>query len=395
MTEQLTQDYTVYRENDTFRVRGQVDQAEIGSLGSAWQAIQLAIDSLGDTGGQVALQSGQFPLREPVKLRDNVWLRGSGRGTSLLVSGGEGSAGLLCEGLKGAVVSDLALRPAEGEAPLAGIVMGDCGDCQVRDVFCERFAGYGIWIRNNSFLCEIRSCKLAANAKANLYLDDLAGGGRGGDYVPNLVTNCITYGGGTGIECRKTLVLNIVGCQVFQPGGMGYHVHGASNSVLISGCRSFQVEQDAVLVESSHEINISSNIFCWQRGHGIVLTDVSWGAINGNEVIDSGVRARDGSPMVGILLRSGVQGVQIVGNTVFNWGDQCPMEVGIREAPTCRGNLITANNVNYCVQADIIAEGQGTEVHGNVGELKKAYEHMGRLPFPDFDRTRIRRFIGE
>jgi len=393
--EQPRQGYAVYREGETFRARGQVDQTEIGSSGRAWQTIQLAIDSLGDTGGEVALQSGRFPLTQPVRLRDNVWLHGSGRGTSLLVSGGEENVGLLCEGLEGAVVSDLALRPAEGGTALAGLVLDDCGDCRVRDVLCKRFAGYGVWVRNNSFLCEIRSCSLAGNAKANLYLSDLANAGRGGDYVPNLVANCTTYGGGTGIECHKTIVLNVIGCQVHQPGGFGYHCRDSSNSVLISGCRSFQVEKDAVRVESSHEINISSNVFCWHRGNGIVLKDVSWGAVNGNEVIDSGVRARDGSPMVGILLRSGVQGVQVVGNTVFNWGDQCPMQVGIREDDTCRSNLIAMNSINYCVQADIIAEGADSVVNGNVARREEAYQHMGRLPFPDFNRQRISRFIGE
>ena len=36
--------------------------------------------------------------------------------------------------------------------------------------------------------------------------------------MPNLVTNCIVYGGGAGIECNHALVVNIVACQAYLTG---------------------------------------------------------------------------------------------------------------------------------------------------------------------------------
>lgn len=78
------------------------------------------------------------------------------------------------------------------------------GDCKVRDVFAVGFADYGIWVRNNSFLCEVRGCTLAGNDKANLYLHELARGNYG-DFIPTLVTNCIAYGGGKGIEVARLI----------------------------------------------------------------------------------------------------------------------------------------------------------------------------------------------
>jgi hypothetical protein len=390
------QGYIVYRCGDSYRVRGQLDGVEVKVTHRADEAIQHAVDLVGGEGGEVALQRGEFPLQRPVRLASRVWLHGSGRGTRLLVRGeGEEGLGLLCAGLKGCTVSDLAvLADPDGER-IAGIALDDCGDCTVRDVLCQGFARYGIWVRNNSFLCQIESCKLAGNGRANLYLDRLAGGGRGGDFLPNLVTNCITYGGGTGIECHRVIVLNIVGCAVFQPGRYAYHLHHTSNSVLISGCRSFQVEEHAVVVENTHELNVSSNIFCWHRGHGIVLRDVSWGAINGNEFIDQGVRARDGAPTNGIVLSEGTQGVQVVGNTIFNWGDQVPLGVGILEDASCRNNLIRSNNINFYTEVDVCSQGEGTLVGEQVSAKEAAYQGMGRPGYPDFDRTAIERFIGE
>jgi hypothetical protein len=376
------------------------------------------------------LGRGTFLLEEPVRLADDVHLRGSGRGTRLQVSeANRDGVGLLCEGLHGVAVSDLALTAGANEGAVAGVVLDDCGDCQVRDVFAVGFAHYGIWVRNNSFLCEVRGCKLGGNGRANLYLEHLERGGRGGDYAPNLVTNCIAYGGGTGFECDRAIVLNIVGCAVYQPNKYAYHVRNTSNSVLISGCRSFQVEQDAVVVEASHEINISSNTFCWHEGHGIVLKDVIWGTVCGNNVIDSGsvnlttktlasttlldvTVEVDGEPythpfhmsppddyepplMNGIYLIEGTRGVTVNGNAIFNWGPAPHMKYGVEEDTSCINNVISANNINFCQQGAVLSKGSGSQVHGNVSRVDEAY--LGKPAGPGgvhvFDVELIRRFI--
>jgi len=390
MSGDVSQNLLVVRDGGDFRVVTDLTRDQVFASTSAADALQWAIDALPAGGGSVALGLGEFPLAGAVRLASNVWLRGSGRGTRVVA--GAGAAGLVCEGLKGTVVSDLAVM-AGAAGPSTGILVDDCGDCQVRDVLVQGFSDYGIWMRNHSFLCELKSCKAADNGKANLFLDHLAHGGRGGDFVPNLVTNCITYGGGTGIECSRVIVLNIVGCAVFQPGRYAYHLRDTSNSVLISGCRSFQVEEHAVVVENTHELNVSSNIFCWHRGHGIVLRDVSWGAINGNEFIDQGVRSRDGVHMKGVVLAEGTQGVQVVGNTIFNWGDQVPMSIGVDEDATCRNNIIAHNNINYYTETDIVSAGAGTQAAANVSLDDEAYQAMGRKPCPDFTRERLEAFM--
>jgi hypothetical protein len=388
----IEQDVQVYRQGDTFITRGAVDGTVLCSGPSAATVLQSAVDTARVQGGKVTLSRGVYPLEKPLYLVDNVMLQGSGRGTQLKASG---QSGILCQSCKGVTIGDLEIMGEPGADSTAGVILADCGDCQVRDVFVHGFVGYGIWVRNNSFLCELRSCKVADNGMANIYLENLAQGGRGGDFVPNLISGCITYGGKIGIECSNVIVLNILGCVVFQPAQYAYYLHHTSNSILISGCRSFQVESHAVVVESTHELNITGNIFCWHRGHGLVLSDVSWGTVTGNEFIDQGVRARDGVATNGVVLERHTQGVQVVGNTVFNWGDQCPMRSGIEEDQTCRNNTIAHNNINYFVEQAVHASGIGTLVTDNVVQKEPAYQGAGRPPYPDFTTDRLKYFMDE
>jgi hypothetical protein len=131
-------------------------------------------------------------------------------------------------------------------------------------------------------LSEIRGCKISDSGKSGIYLQATSKNlkSRAGDYLPNLITNCIIYGGNYGIELQKTICTNIVACQVFMTKSAGFYINGA-NSTLISGCRTYQISDDAIRAVKSHELNVSSNIFCWHEGHGILLDNVIWGTING------------------------------------------------------------------------------------------------------------------
>jgi hypothetical protein len=390
----MHQNIVVYNRDSVCVARGQIDGSVLIEAADAQLVLQRAVDLVGEKGGAVCLQPGDYPLGATLQLRSRVELQGSGRATRLLAQPGLKDPAILGRGLKHTSVSALAVHSAESHAASAGVVLDDCGDSQVRNVHAQGFADYGLWLRNNSFLCTIDGCSAADNAKANILADTLERGGRGGDWVPNLIVNCTTYRGGCGVEVRRAVVLNILGCQVYQPARYGFLIAKMSNSVLVSGCRTFQVELDAVCVDTSHEINISSNIFCWHRGHSLVFRDVCWGTASGNNFIDAGVRARDGKPVHGVSLEGTTRGVQVVGNAVFNWGDQVPMAAGIWEAPTCRNNLISGNNVNYCAEeGTVVARGAGSHVGDNVRIPREAHLGMSDSAVPDFDTERIDRFL--
>lgn len=386
-------DYKVFRKGKVFVVKSQLDDTIAHKNADAGLAIQKAIDLL-TGGGEVCLQRGRYLINAPLNLTNNVTLCGKGRATVLEITE-ENKAGIViqAQGIKGAIVSDIALHGKYFDNAIAGLVLDDCGDCTVSDLYAKSFSGYGIWLRNNSFLCEIKSCKLADNQKAGILLDTLANKGRVGDYIPNLVNNCLVYGGGTGIECKRALVVNIVGCVVYQPQKYGFHLHSVSNSVLLSGCRTFQCYSHAVLVEDSLELNISSNVFCWQQGNGILLKNVYWGLLSGNEVIDSGTRGVGGQTAIGIEMRDQVQGVQVTANTIFNWGGQGILTHGVREDDTCRNNGITNNNLNFIEKEVILSKGTNTLVADNTFQKDPAYRGNPKQAYPRFDSERLVEFI--
>jgi hypothetical protein len=337
-------------------------------LEDAFAVLQQAAEILSDGGGRITVEQGTFPLNSTLHLPDNVSLQGSGFGTVLQVTSAcAGGIGLMIEHASNVQVTDLCVdgTGAQSERTTAGVVLDDAGNCEIRGVYVKGFGLYGIWMRNSCFLCKIVGCSVAGNGESNVFVDTMAQG-RGGHYVPNLIAHNMIFGGGCGIETCHAIVLNIIGCSVYQSRKHSYYIRDLSNSVLISGCRSFQSAQNAVLIEHSHEVNISSNVFCWHRGNGIELRNVTWGAVNGNEVIDTGVR--HDPPMTGIKMHEGTRGVQVTGNTIFNWPEQQPLDIAINEDATCYKNIISSNVVSYYLNKDIVSRGQESAVQSNLTE---------------------------
>ena len=414
----IRQSYEIYQQDAQYKVRGQIDFKEYFSSAQADQSIQFALDTLGK-GGEVYLHPGTYTLVEPVLVPSYTSLRGGGSSTVLQIAETHrtGTA-LLGHGVNRITISDLTVRGGHAQAKI-GILIDHGGDCQVEDVLVVGMRKYGIELSNNSFLCEIRGAKVANAGVSGIFLHKLARGGRGGDYVPNLITNCIVYGGNRGITCDEALVINIVGCQVYQTASYGFHIRNGSNSVLLSGCRTYQISDDAVVVEASHEINISSNIFCWHTGHGLVLRNVLWGTVTGNNIIDSGsinlfdpqedsLIASGDRPFTkrpeedrtislynGIVIASGSKGLTVSSNAIFSWPVVPPMRYGIAEDSTCFSNLITANNINFCQQGDILSQGKETEVANNVSYIEEPHYGKRSQKFQYYDTRLLDKFVEE
>lgn len=400
------ENYVVYKADRSYIVKGSFSGKKWRSSNSASEAIQYAIDQLSSFGGEVTIGPGNFKLSAPITLASNVVLRGGGRSSRLLVDRANTvGVGIECNSIDGAVIIDIAVIAPDNGVGKVGIVLNDCGNCEIRSVFCGGFSEYGIWIKENSFLCTVSNCSLAGNEKANIYLDNL-GEGRCGNYIPNLITGCTIYGGGKGIECKRAIVVNIVGCVVYQTMDIAYHIHSFSNSVVISGSRTFQITGQAVVVEESHELNVSSNIFCWHTGSGIVVRNSSWGTISANEIIDSGSYnsgAENHSTMKSevdkdVVLFNGVEllgsrGYTISANTVFNWGVAPKIKIGIFEDAGCCKNIIANNNVNYYEESNIVSLGKESIVSENIGFDREAYESHGKPYYQSFVVEATQRFI--
>lgn len=311
-------------------------------------------------GTGVVLGPGRFVLDRPIRLRSGMRMSGAGVATKLsLRDGVDEDAVVIVDDARGVEIADLTVTGHPGRTTRNGLVISSSFSVRVRNVGALGFAENGIQLSDNSALCHIDGCTVAFNARANIALTGLRTG-RYGSFVPNLVTNCIAFGGGVGFSCEGAIVANFTGCVACQTEGPGFLLVGLSNSVCVSGCRTFQIQDDAVRIEDSHEVNLTGNIFCWHTGHGIAVHGSRWGTITGNELIDNGSHNPGGPnfatqfdqlpsqpPNLDGIHLADVYGYTVTGNAIFNWGAAGKMGVGIREHANCRDNVISSNNVNY------------------------------------------------
>lgn len=398
------QDFEVFRLENQYIVRGSVDQKKHFHSERSDKAIQWAANQL-KNGGQIFLHSGTYILKSEIQLKSYVSLKGAGMGSVFIIDSDHRTGiGFNIIGKNRVILSDFALKSIKSNnKSKTGIIFDDCGDCLVDGVYIVGMKENGILFTNKTFLSEVTNCRIAACGGSSIKFENLAGQGRGGDFVPNNISNCIIYQGNYGITCNNAIVVNISNITIYQSKKAAFYLNKRSNSVLITGCRTYQIQGDAVIVEDSHEINISSNIFCWTEGNGIVLNGVKWGTVSANNVIDNGsinpfdpqkdslistndykkvLRSPDHRSSVksGIILQNKTKGLTVTGNAVFNWPSTPKMKFGIVEDETCENNNIISNNINFYSVADVKSEGQGTVVMGNVGYGDVPYTGNIKVP---------------
>ena len=344
-------------------------------------------------GGEIRVGQGVYEFNRPVELRSSIKITGSGRATTFKPSSqntdGSIFIGVNCDGV---VLADFTCQGdlSNKNEKSAGIIFHGCGDCEIRSVFARDFSGYGFWLRNNAFLCRIHDCVSAGNGKAGYYISEINAGGRGGDYITNDIKNCLSYAErGNGFELISSLCVNIAGCNVYHAKGNGYYFRQGANSILLTGSRCFKAEGNGILVENSHELNVTGNIVCWNRGHGIELNHVIWGAVTGNEFIDSGGSVEPKKH--GIYIHTDSRGLQVTGNQIFAWEDQLPMIYGIYENDDCQSNNITGNFINRYENEAIYSKGKGSLCSDNV-YVRESYEKVYNQPFPEPRTEKVKPF---
>jgi parallel beta-helix repeat protein len=141
--------------------------------------------------------------------------------------------------------------------------------------------------------------------------------------------------------------------------------------------------QNGIMVEDTHELNVSSNIICWNRGHGIEMNHVIWGTVSANNFIDNGGVAEPQAH--GIYMHTDTKSVQVTANAIFNWQGHLPMRCGIYETEDCQYNQISHNNINYYTEEAVVCQGKNSVASNNLS-LAEDYPHPGRQPFIKLDR---------
>jgi len=413
--------FLISEKKGRYVLRDEATNRVIRSFNEANLAFNYALSMIDSLGGRINLLAGKYLLNTPVNLKSKTKFQGTGPSTILIIPDkNKRGVALVIDNQNGVIVSDLMIQSQKkSEDTETGILISHSGGCTIKDVNCISTGKHGIILRKNSFLCEIRGCRVMGTSGSGILLDSLDRGGRGGDWVPNLVSNCIINSCGKGIECHRTIVANIIGCEVYQAEGPAYYIHNTSNSILLSGCRSYQIQDDAVFVDNSHEINITGNIFCWHEKRGIVLDHVRWGTITGNNIIDNGslniwpegFEGTDNSGLrpfafekpdtlipnniPGIVLVNSTRGVIVNGNAIFNWPVVPPMDYGVIEDATCSYNIISSNNVNYYLYDAVFSKGSNSQVNNNLGFPDRPHQGDTGNMIQSFDLSLMKKFIGD
>lgn len=256
----LNQGFIVLKKGTTFVALNSVGNEIFAEDKHADIIFRRCISTLAASGGgEIKVENGVFPFHTPVKLESRIKILRSGR-TTTFVPASDNTDGVIfvASGKDEILLSDFVCQVdvLSTNEKASGIIIENCGDCKVRSVFIRDFSGYGFWLRNDSFLCRFVDCAAANNGKAEYYISDINAGGRGGDYIKN----CTSYASrGKGIEVYASLCVNTVGCNMYHPKRNGYYFQQGSNSILLSGSRCFKAEGNGILIENSHELNVSSN----------------------------------------------------------------------------------------------------------------------------------------
>jgi len=285
------------------------------------QAIQIAIDALRVRGGgTVKLGNGNFDIIGPVRLSDNISLKGSGASTVLRK----------CDGFKTSFIIDAdwgmlkaVVKDASGFKTGMGIQLYDSEHDQGWDVttaVITDIQGNTIYFDNrtvNDYLASldgtitnsfsiieaveaenvrISDLSIEGNKSTNEYLNGCRGGGvyihKSKDCtVENVRVN--EFNGDT-FSWQITENITLRGCEASNGNGLGFHPGTGSDHSIVENCVSHHNKGDGIFL-------------CWRVQNGIFRNNKSYG--NGDNGISIGHKDTDNIFENNIVYENGSHGV--------------------------------------------------------------------------------------
>lgn len=334
-----SQSYMVFKDDHMYVCRSEGDGTELMRDESASRVIQFAIDMNNANGdNKVLLGKGSFSLEMPLKMKENTWLHGKQRGTVLLVLDPVNN-GIEVTRADNVKISDLTIISADNFNSLSGIFGEESQNCIIQDVHIYGFVKSGISFSDNSSGFKINRCTFIGNEQSHIYLE------RNGknDHDQSQISNCTFYCGGYGIIAKRgtsiSKGLKITDNIFAQIKGMA--VDSDFDSTEITGNKLYWIGLDGMRV-GGEGFMISGNINSWIRGHGLVLDSAKNGIISVNNFTDLGVRSRNGFRKSGVAIYRS-SGNSILGNSIWNFGDQGCLEYAVYEQSDCSNNVIKGN----------------------------------------------------
>lgn len=357
----FSQSYIVYKDASQYMCLSDPGKDLLIQGESASKVIQHAIDQCNAKGGgEISLGKGFFELDFPIRLKENIWLHGKGRGTELKLKKPNKTC-LEFFGVNNVQISKLTVTAGDNGNSLTGIYGENCGNCKIQDVLVMGFVKSGVSFSGDYYGLTVNRCMFIENNQAHIFL-------QGGDIreSPIIVSDCTFFKGGEGIKAQKNgnkscgleISDNIYAYL------MGRAVDTDFDSVMISGNKLYWIDSDGMRIKG-RDFFIAGNINSWIRGHGLVLDNASNGTVLGNNFTDLGVRYRDGMRKCGIAMYNSSQ-IKVSGNSIWNFGDQGYMEYAVFEDSNCNDNYISANTGWFHAYPNAFKSlGAGTIIEGN------------------------------
>ena len=371
------QGYIIYKQGNESVAIGYVDRAEKARSTKADVVFNKVVKLLSNSGGgEITIKQGDFPIHAPINLENRVTIRGAGNASILrLMSDNEKGIILSAESktqikLENFTCAGDESHPNENST---GVFFSKTGLSEIKSVYSHDFRGYGFWLKDDCFANLLVENMTSGNDKAGYFIDKTlwVNTNPGGGFVPNKLIGCYSYAeDGHGFLFEKAICQDIVGCVYYLPKGHGFYFRN-STSNLISGCRGFMGFKNGIMLENTHEMNISSNIIGWNWGHNLEMFHSTWAIVSANEFIDAGGRQ---DPKYGVYMHGDVRACQISNNLIFNWLDNQIMQGGIFESEECSENQITDNIINYYKDKDVESLGKNSRTGFNLG-IPHAYDN--------------------
>lgn len=396
-------------------------------------AIQRAIDAAAAAGGgSVRIPAGKFLIREPVRLRSQVRLAGTGASSIIHLAGAGRRHALLAEGTRTARlaaigVHDLAIlgdaRYDGGRASLvngAGLVLVHADDCEVTCVSVTGFSDGGIQFlnghRNSVIDCLVRQTaqgiaftaseisvsgnvavgnRISETGRYNgLHLEGGWGNTRGEVRQTTLIGNTVAESWEAGINIELAPHTSCVGNTVDRSGlgrtaiDMGIKVYGSAHSVVCGNTVTAGKGDAIVIGANSGGCAVTGNSTFGNRG-ALLLTDS--GAQVTNDVAITGNSFAEGDPRFSgnVRLRNRTLGLSFANRAVADGQTLDWYEEG-RFAPRIDGDARTRNwavrdarftRIGNIVQVSVTIEAASGLADGDIA--------LGPLPFPATSDTAL------
>ena len=293
--------------------------ADIPGFTSA--AIQIAVDAVKSRGGgTVKLNPGTYDITGPVRLSDNITLKGSGKSTILKKCNGFKTSYIIDAdwGMMKAVVKD-----ASGFKKGMGIQLSDDLNNQgweVTTAVITEIKDNVIFFDNNTVNdyvaekngivsngCSIVEAVGAENVKiselvveGNKATNDYINGCRGGGIYIHKSTNCLVENvkvnefNGDSFSWQVTEKITVRGCEASNGDGLGFHPGTGSDKSTVENCISHHNTGDGIFL-------------CWRVQNGIFKNNITYS--NGQNGISIGHKDTDNVFENNHAYENGYQGV--------------------------------------------------------------------------------------